>query len=299
MRAKGILNNRGTFITPYIMKISILKKSTCTFFLYLLILHPLNLYGQILNADTMIFIPSGEFTMGSNEKECQCNDYPVHKLTLDGCFIDKFEVSNALFKRFIDAGGYCDSTLWTPEGWLFRNRNQLNFPKFWNDENFGIKYPNKPVVGVSWYEAYAYAKWAKKRLPTEAEWERAGRGTDKRLYPWGNDKPDETRCNFGYIYGNTLSGTTKDIGSYEDGKSADGLYDMAGNVSEWCSDWFDINYYSYSPNENPQGPPIGEFKCVRGGSWFYYARFMRVAARDFAEPSTRTNIIGFRCAKTP
>jgi formylglycine-generating enzyme required for sulfatase activity len=256
-------------------------------------------HAQEINYDTLILIPAGEFTMGYSDKNCQCYEHPVHKVSLDAFFIDKFEVTNQRFEKFILAGGYCDSNLWTPIGWNFKNILNLTAPKFWDDENFGIKHPDKPVVGISWYEAYAYAKWAGKRLPTESEWERAARGTDKRLYPWGNDKPDETRCNFGYIYGNTLSGSSKIVGSYENGKSPDGLYDMAGNVSEWCNDWYNLNYYSVSPFENPQGPENGEFKSVRGGSWFYFIRFMRVTYRDFAEPSTRSNIIGFRCAKTP
>jgi iron(II)-dependent oxidoreductase len=275
-------------------------KSKIFFVIFLvIILNQDKNYSQEINYDTLILIPGGEFFMGYNEKDCQCYEHPVHKVYLDAFYIERYEVTNAQFNKFILAGGYCDSTFWTPAGWNFKNKRNLNLPKFWDDENFGIKNPNKPVVGISWYEAYAYAKWAGKRLPTEAEWERAARGIDKRLYPWGNEKPDETRCNFGYIYGNTLTGSTKDVGSYENGKSPEGLYDMAGNVSEWCYDWYDLNYYAISPQENPQGPERGEFKSVRGGSWFYFIRFMRATARDFAEPSTRSNIIGFRCAKTP
>jgi formylglycine-generating enzyme required for sulfatase activity len=246
-----------------------------------------------------IIIPAGRFIMGSNDNQCQCYDFPAHEVFLDSFYIDKYEVTNAQFKLFIDDNGYCDSSYWTPIGWRFIVKNEILEPRFWNDENFGINQPNKPVVGISWYEAYAYAKWAKKRLPTEAEWEKSTGADGRRLYPWGNEKPDITRCNFGYFFGNTLNSSTKDAGSYELGKSKYGLYDMSGNVSEWCNDWHHKDYYSKSPKENPQGPQSGTYKCLRGGSWFLYVRFMRISARDFAEPEIRKNYIGFRCARTP
>lgn len=256
-------------------------------------------FSQEKNFSEEILIPHGQFVMGNNDKECQCYEYPAHSILLDSFYIDKYEVTNYRFKEFIDANGYCDSTYWTPVGWRFRQKLNLLQPKYWDDENFGINQPNKPVVGISWYEASAFAKWAGKRLPTEAEWERAARSTDKRPYPWGSEKPDGERCNFGYIFGSTLNSSTKVAGSYELGKSQDGLYDMAGNVSEWCNDWYNTDYYSKSPKENPQGPQYGDFKCLRGGSWYLYARFMKVTARDFGEPETRTNFTGFRCARTP
>ena len=256
-------------------------------------------YSQIKNYDDEVLIPSGNFWMGNNDNSCNCYEIPIHQVFLDSFYIDKYEVTNAQFKKFIDANGYCDSTFWTPIGWRFKLQYNLTKPKFWDDENFGIKHPNKPVVGISWYEAWAYAKWAGKRLPTEAEWERAARYLDNRLFPWGNEEPDESRCNFGYIFGSTLNASTKEVGSYELGKSEEDIYDLAGNVSEWCNDWYDIGYYSKSPKENPQGPEDGKYKVVRGGSWFLYKNYMRVSSRDFALPSSRTKFIGFRCARTP
>ena len=261
--------------------------------------YSLPLFSQEKNYKDEILIPRESFIMGNNDKECQCYEFPTHEVFLDSFYIDKYEVINSQFQQFIDANGYCDSSFWTPHGWRYIQKMNITRPKFWDDENFGNNYPNKPVVGINWYEAAAYAKWAGKRLPTEAEWERAARSTDKRIYPWGNEKPDESRCNFGYIFGSTLNSSTKEVGSYELGKSKDGLYDMAGNVCEWCNDWYNIDYYSKSPTDNPQGPESGEFKCLRGGSWFLYIRFMRVTARDFAEPETRNNFTGFRCARTP
>lgn len=274
------------------------NKNYLTFLLFLILVST-SLFAQEKNFNEEVLISHGSFLMGNNDKECQCFEHPIHNVYLDSFYIDKYEVTNAQFKKFIDANGYCDSTLWTPIGWRFIRKFNLLQPKFWDDENFGINYPNKPVVGICWYEASAYAKWAGKRLPTEAEWERAARSADGRLYPWGNEKPDENKCNFGYIYGSTLNSSTKDVGSYELGKSKDGLYDMAGNVSEWCNDWYNIDYYSKSPTDNPQGPETGDYKCLRGGSWFLYIRFMRVTSRDFAEPETRNNFTGFRCTRTP
>jgi formylglycine-generating enzyme required for sulfatase activity len=272
-------------------------------FLVIIIIEPSAIYSQNINYDSMVFIPPNEFIMGLDDKNCNCPEYPAHKVNLNGFYIDVFEVTNAQYEKFIEANGYNDSTLWTPEGWLFRLKNNINLPKFWYDDNYGLKNPNRPVVGISWYEAYAYAKWKGKRLPTEAEWERSARGNQqsilKPIYPWGTDEPDLNRCNYGYIYGNTLYGGTKDVGSFETGKSPDGIYDMAGNVSEWCFDWYKFDYYSETSSDNPQGPEYGEYKSVRGGSWLYYKRFIRTTTRDFAEPNTRSNIIGLRCARTP
>ncbi len=269
------------------------------YYLILLICLNYSAFSQEKNFGEEVLIPAGEFWMGNNDKQCQCYEHPMHQVKLDAFYIDKYEVTNNRFKLFIDDNGYCDSTFWTPVGWRFRQKHNLLYPKFWEDENFGINHPNKPVVGISWYEAAAFAKWAGKRLPTEAEWERAARSTDKRIFPWGDDKPDDTRCNFGYFFGSTLNASTKDVGSYEAGKSPDGLYDMAGNVSEWCNDWYNIDYYANSPTDNPQGPVSGEFKCLRGGAWYLYVKYMRVTARDFADPENRNNFTGFRCARTP
>jgi formylglycine-generating enzyme required for sulfatase activity len=286
------------FIKSVFKRNLVLYSCILTFYFYI----PLAI-SQTTNYDSMVYIAPNEFLMGLDDKDCNCPEYPAHKVVLDGFFMDVYEVTNAQYEKFIEAKGYLDSSLWTPEGWLFRLKTNISVPKFWYDDNYGLRNPNRPVVGLSWYEAYAYAKWKGKRLPTESEWERAARGNQqsilKPLYPWGFDEPDLNRCNYGYIYGNTLYGGTKDVGSFESGKSPDGIYDMAGNVSEWCYDWYQSDYYFNTPLDNPQGVDKSEYKCVRGGSWLYYKRFIRVTTRDFSEPTTRSNIIGFRCAKTP
>ena len=150
-------------------------------FICLLLTSNTFLFSQVLKYSEDVGIPSGIFTMGSNDNQCQCYDFPAHEVFLDSFYIDKYEVTNSQFKLFIEDNGYCDSSYWTPAGWRFIVKNEILEPRYWNDENFGINQPNKPVVGVSWHEGYAYAKWAKKRLPTEAEWEKAAGGDGKRL----------------------------------------------------------------------------------------------------------------------
>ena len=197
----------------------------------------------------MVLIPAGEFTMGDNTRynwtfllAYNIYDGPEHVVYLDTYYIDKYEVTNEQYRTFVEETGY-------------------HTPRCWNDARFNR--PNQPVVGVTWDDAVAYTTWAGRRLPTEAEWEKAARGTDKRLWPWGN-KFDKEKCNVW----ESLIKETKHIGSYENNKSPYGCYDMAGNVWEWCADYYDQNYYHVSPSENPQGPETGQQRIIRGVVFF-------------------------------
>lgn len=233
----------------------------------------------------MVLIPAGEFTMGDDQGEK--DERPARRVYLDAFSIDKFEVTVALYAKFLEATG-------------------LEAPPQWNIIN-QFQHQKRPVVMVDWADAATYCKWAGKRLPTEAEWEKAARGTDGRTFPWGNDPPTRLHANFGKFnannevdYGWNSHAALNPVGLLEDGKSPYGIYDMAGNVSEWTSDWYDKNAYQNSPARNPKGAASGEDKVLRGGSWLVNPQALRSAHRDNdLKPTNRFSDNGFRCAKTP
>ena len=229
---------------------------------------------RISSADGMIqvFVPAGEFQMGTNEKNAQKNR-PVHGVSLPAFWIDQTEVSNAMYAECVEAGA-CS------------NPGGAANPFFGK-----AKYDHHPVVFVSWNAADAYCRWAGQRLPTEAEWEKAARGTDGRIYPWGNDPPDERLANFDLNLGASLP-----VDRYPLGASPYGALNMAGNVREWVSDWFHEFYYIVSPNENPLGPPSGALKSLRGGSYLDGASEIRIFNRFSHEPLSGGINRGFRCA---
>jgi len=245
-------------------------------------------YEEILwpkDSSVMIRIPAGTFTMGSSDGDA--DEKPVHQVSLDEYYIDKYEVTNRQYKRFCDATG----------------KSYPSDPGFSGMSSYFTSYPDYPVVKVSWDDAAAYCTWAGKRLPTEAEWEKAARGNDSRKYPWGNSEPDAG----GFYRANWGEGTdrsvwkrdgyeyTSPVGSYERGASPYGCMDMAGNVWEWCADWYDGSYYSRSPSSSPAGPSSGSSRVLRGGSWYFFAGSLRCADRGGDDPSYRSVYYGFRC----
>ena len=232
----------------------------------------------------MVLVPAGEFTMGSNDGSD--DEKPVHQVYLDAYYLDKYEVTVGQYAKFLKATGFNGPPMWT-------TMDQPSHQK-------------RPIVNVDWSDASNYCEWAGKRLPTEAEWEKAARGTDGRIYPWGNEPPNTLRANYGQEKWNNHTALVP-VGQLKDGKSPYEIYDLAGNVWEWVSDWYDPDYYATSPPQNPKGPENGKYRVLRGGSWDLAPEHLRSTRRDFnlplspsyESPSYRNFNSGFRCAKNP
>lgn len=231
----------------------------------------------------MAYIPAGAFVMGSGDG--YPDERPAHEVVLRGFYIDRYEVTVAEYVEFLNHVGrlygsdghkYADVRDENPQSHILSHGNGYAAEK---------GFENYPVTWVSWYGADAYCRFHHKRLPTEAEWEKAARGTDGRRYPWG-DEFDPARANAGGV----LTGTVP-VGSYPDGVSPYGLYDMAGNVWEWVADW-----YEPYPGSDYRSPFFGKYKVVRGGSWNHPYQDSRTTSRDFAHPARRIGVVGFRCA---
>ena len=237
---------------------------------------------------SMVRIPAGTAVLGSAEDDdglIFLNETPRHVVYLDAYEIDATPVTNADWAR------YCRET-------------GARLPKYWGRKDFDG--PDQPVVGVTWEEACAYARWAGKRLPTEAEWERAARGTlVGARYPWGDEDPTPDHANFDRIRTHTTP-----VRRFP--PNTIGLYDMAGNVWEWCADWYQSDAYAvfrpYDPSipeseqlteaaVNPTGPATGSRRVVRGGSWGNFAGMIRCAYRGFLAPDARELFVGFRCVR--
>jgi formylglycine-generating enzyme required for sulfatase activity len=232
--------------------------------------------GQAGTQDAlMALVPAGEFTMGSNLAD---DEKPVHHVYLNAFYIDKYEVTVGQYAKYLEV-----TDMDEPPDWSIMNQPQ---------------HQKRPVVNVDWEDAVKFCKWAGKRLPTEAEWEKAARGTDGRIYPWGNEAPTRLHANYGRKEWNNHLALVP-VGSFEEGRSPYDIYDMAGNAWEWVSDWYDYDFYKNSPRRNPIGPATGDSKVVRGGSWLYISEFLRSAHRFAAQPTNRYFGYGFRCAKTP
>jgi len=243
----------------------------------------------------MIYVPAGDFLMGSIGSDSLADDdeKPQHVVYLEAYWIDRTEVTNAMYALCVQAEA-CQPPSSTSS---YTRERYFGNPQF----------DAYPVIYVSWEDAKAYCAWAGRRLPSEAEWEKAARGTDWRIYPWGNAL-DGTKVNFcdrscgldwanlDYEDGFTETAT---VGSYPAGASPYGALDMSGNVWEWVADWYGSDYYAISPDENPQGPPSGDFRVLRGGSWGSDSADVRAAGRNRSASGDRSDVIGFRCARSP
>ncbi|MCQ3936681.1 MAG: hypothetical protein DPW18_06495 [Chloroflexi bacterium] len=213
----------------------------------------------------LVYIPEGEFQMGSDDNRTYDDNRPRHSVFLDAFWIDKFEVTNRQYALCV-SDGKCE---------LPSDKKSVTRPEYYGSTEFD----DYPVIHSDWYKAKAYCEWAGRRLPTEAEWEKAARGTDERIYPWGNEPPNKDLLNY-----NSNIGDTTQVGRYEPGKSPYGVYDMAGNVWEWVSDFYGYDYYKSSPYSNPKGPDSAEAdmesaRVLRGGSWFFEAGSVRSVFR--------------------
>jgi formylglycine-generating enzyme required for sulfatase activity len=233
----------------------------------------------------LVLIPAGPFLMGSDEGFP--NERPEHTVTLNAYYIDQFEVTAGRYQKFIASARRALPPTWDAEA-----------AQAWSD---------LPAVGMSWTDAAGYCKWAGRRLPTEAEWEKAARGTDGRRFPWGQMQPFVDIANYNrgpwvseavtlVPVNSGLEGMSVRHGLKEGGRSAYGLFHMAGNAAEWVADWYDREYYHQSPDKSPTGASLGTKRVIRGGSWADLPTALRVTARFSAEPDYEDRTIGFRCA---
>jgi sulfatase modifying factor 1 len=243
--------------------------------------------AEILGKDgaPMVLVPAGPFPMGvpAGDRDGGRDEYPRHDVMLHAFYIDKFEVTHGQYAEFVQATGHR-----TPQ-------NPKNSARtLWKDGQPSGSLAERPVINVDWHDADAYCRWAGKRLPTEAEWEKAARGTDGRRFPWGNVEPTPKHLNYNQQW--VGEKTLMPVGSYEPGKSPYGVYDMAGNVWEWVADWYDPFYYEKSPAENPKGPETGSHKVLRSSGWSVETPLVRIFTRVKSDPLNRNDSTGFRCA---
>lgn len=236
---------------------------------------------------SMVLLPAGSFEMGDHFDEGTADELPVHQVELDAFYMDRYEVTIGQYKRFLKETAHGTLPDQTPN-WIAEKAIVLAQKGVQQLVDFTTPTDNHPVVGITFNDAEAYAQWAGKRLPTEAEWEYAARGglVGKR-YVWGNQPPEGTDCNFtgsvggeqaddGYLY-------TAPVGSYN--ANGYGLYDMTGNVWEWCADWYSDSYYADSAPDNPKGPETGTERVLRGSGWSSYLQHLRLSRRLKLSPT--------------
>lgn len=238
----------------------------------------------------MVFIPAGDFWMGCDgskkgpkaaRQTCSLAELPLHRVTLDDYYIDRTEVTVGAYLDCLKAGG-CSEPIRTYSDSI-------------DDYFYNPRYLDYPVIYVTWFQALDYCTWMGKRLPSEAEWEKAARGREStRIFPWGNRAPDCQSANI--KLGKGCAGDVRPVGSYSQDRSLYGVLDMAGNVREWINDWYDPLYYRSAPEHNPLGPQEGIFVVMRGGRFDNAASAARTSARRTIGPNDYGAGIGFRCA---
>jgi formylglycine-generating enzyme required for sulfatase activity len=228
--------------------------------------------------EALVYVPAGEFTMGDKSN----SNSPIHTVYLDAFWIDQTEVTNKQYKACVDAG-----TCEPPS-----SASSYSHPNYYGNPEFD----NYPVIFVSWDKANRYCEvWTDGDLPTEAQWEKAARGTDARIYPWGNDPPSKDLLNY-----NGNIGDASVVKNYPNTASFYSTYDMAGNVWEWVNDYYGETYYQSSNlTNNPLGPESGQYRVLRGGSWNVIVNGVRSAFRYWNVPSNSSNYLGFRCSRSP
>ena len=262
---------------------------------------PVPVTPPIAGPDGMVLIPAGSFEMGSDDAEADADERPVHTVHLDAFYMDVYEVTNAQFKAFVDA-----NPQWQKHNIDAKFHSSRSYLLQWSGNDYPAGSADYPVVEVTWYAAMAYAEWAGKRLPTEAEWEYAARGgLVGKKYPWGDAEPTLADANYGYDEDGDRRETRISIGSYA--ANGYGLYDMAGNVWEWCLDAYDADFYAASDNsrnpiaggevDNFTTIPTDPLRVLRGGSWYSSAQGLRVANRGWETPSSAYIFFGFRCVR--
>lgn len=231
--------------------------------------------------DEMVLIPAGEFIMGSDKKTDRLayrSETPQRRIYLDAFEIGKYEVTALEYLKFVLATNRLPQLDWRYDG-----------------GNFQETMAHHPIMHVSWYDADAYCRWAGKRLPTEAEWEKAARGTDGRKFPWGNDPATVKRANFDREWDEER--TLHPVGTLPAGDSPYGVKDLSGNAREWVQDWYDAEYYKHGPDRNPRGPEKGIVRSIRGGSWHSPVSDITASARGRGGFALQTHGTGFRCAR--